>query len=88
MEAAEQRKVMVGVAEEVTNEQIEEIEMMLSEYLAGGFGELEGNPRLKALLDEAEGIVTDALAEGKEATFPEEFVRRFFEGEDPRYIDE
>lgn len=79
---------MVKMAEEVTNEQIYEIEMMLSEYLAGGFGELEGNPRLKALLDEAECIVTDALAVGKEPTFPDEFVHKYFDAKDPSDPDE
>ena len=79
---------MAYMADKVTKEMVEEIEMMLSEYLAGGFGELEGNPRLKALLDEAEGIVTDALAAGKEPTFPGEFVLRYFDVKDPSDPDE
>lgn len=67
---------------------IEEIDLMLDEYLAGGFGDLEDNPRLKALLDEAEGYATDAMTEGRELAYPEEFVRRYFEGKDPKEIDE
>lgn len=67
---------------------IEEIDLMLGEYLAGGFGDLEDNPRLKALLDEAEGYATDAMTEGRELAYPEEFVRRYFEGKDPKEIDE
>lgn len=67
---------------------IEEIDLMLGEYLAGGFGDLEENPRLKALLDEAEGYVTDAMFEVREFAYPEEFVHRYFEGKDPRETDE
>ena len=67
---------------------IEEIDLMLGEYLAGGFGDFEENPRLKALLDAAEGHATDAMTEGREYAYPEEFVRRYFKGEDPKELDE
>lgn len=66
---------------------IDEIELMLGEYMAGGFGDLKENPRLKALLDEAERYATEALDEGREVAYPEEFVHRYFERKDSEGID-
>lgn len=53
-----------------------EIELTLGEYLAGGFGDLEEDLELKALLDELEGFYTDA---GEGEALPEDLVRRYVE---------
>ena len=56
---------------------IDDLELVFGEYMAGGFGELEGYPELKTLLDEAEGYVTDAIKEGRDVEYPDEFLLRY-----------
>lgn len=53
-----------------------EIELTLSEYMAGGFGDLVSDDELRGLFDEFEGFYTDA--EEDEAP-PEGLVRRYVE---------
>ncbi len=53
-----------------------DIELMLSEYLAGGLGDLADDAEMRSLLDELEGFYTGA-EEG--ATPPEKLVRRYVE---------
>ena len=69
---------------------IDDLELMFGEYMAGGFGELEGYPELEALLDEAEGYVTDAMKEDRDVVYPDEFLLRYANrgGEDPKELDE
>ena len=64
--------------EETTRMQIiDDLELMFGEYMAGGFGALKGNPELKALLDEAEGYMTEAMEQGKDVEYPEGFLLRY-----------
>lgn len=53
-----------------------DIELMLSEYLAGGLGDLAEDAEMRSLLDELEGFYTEA--EEGEAP-PEGLVRRYVE---------
>ena len=54
---------------------VDEIELTLGEYLAGGFGDL-ADDELRGLLDELEGFYTDA---GEGEVPPEYLVRRYVE---------
>ena len=58
---------------------IDDLELMYTEHMAGGSGDLEGSPALKALLDEAEGYATDAMEWGREVEHPNEFLVRYSE---------
>lgn len=69
---------------------IDDLETMFGEYMAGGFGELEGYPELKALLDEAEGYMAEAMAEDRDVEYPDEFLLRYANrgNRDPKDLDE
>lgn len=54
----------------------EELELVFSKYMAGGLGDLEDDPELRAFLDELEGWRRE---HGKESTIPEELMRRYVE---------
>ena len=54
---------------------VDELELTISEYMAGGFGDLMDDPELKALLDEAEGWYTEHDGE----SVPEELMCRYVE---------
>lgn len=53
-----------------------DIELMLSEYLAGGLGDLADDAEMRSLLGELEGFYTDA---GEGEMPPEDLVRRYVE---------
>lgn len=69
---------------------INDLELMFGEYAAGGFGELEGYPELKALLDEAEGYMTEAMKGDRGVEYPDEFLLRYANrgNRGPKELDE
>lgn len=63
---------------------VDEIELTLGEYLAGGLGDLAEDDELRGLLDELEGFYTNA-EEGEVP--PEGLVRRYVELTFARRLD-
>ncbi len=57
---------------------VEDITILMEEYLAGGFGNMESAPELRAILDDFMPYYCDnADMPAREMKFPEEIMRRY-----------